>query len=357
LSHLHERAEKICLNCGAHLTGRYCQDCGQENLEPKESFSHLVTHFFEDVTHFDGKFFSSIKYLFTKPGFLTEEYIKGRRASYLNPIRMYLFISALFFLVFMSFFAGRSSPLKIKNTPDSAQKKVVHSMRQTLDSLDDAGVITGKENKAKKTYELGTGDTLTFNTGDKLNFGTTEINGESWSMPLQTYDSLQSVLPGNKKDGIIKHYFRRKVIATEEVIRNNPEEFKHKFNEKFFHSLPYMFFLCLPLLALLLKLLYIRRREFYFVSHIVFIVHYFCTVFLLWLFFETARHMGKPGKLIAFAIFLGFIIYLYKGMRRFYKQRRLKTFVKLILFSWVGGTMVCIVALLFAANSLLNITS
>jgi hypothetical protein len=102
VSHLTERKDKICLNCQATVYGRYCHVCGQENIEPKESFWHLITHFTYDVTHFDGKFFSTLRYLLFKPGFLSHEYLRGRRASYLHPIRMYVFTSALFFLIFFT---------------------------------------------------------------------------------------------------------------------------------------------------------------------------------------------------------------------------------------------------------------
>jgi hypothetical protein len=63
---------------------------------------HLVQHFFNDITHFDGKFFSTVKLLLRKPGFLSAEYIAGRRMSYLNPIRMYVFTSAFFFIILFS---------------------------------------------------------------------------------------------------------------------------------------------------------------------------------------------------------------------------------------------------------------
>jgi hypothetical protein len=119
VSHSKERHEKICLNCNAELTGRYCQVCGQENIEPKESVWGLVSHFFYDITHFDGKFFSTTKYLITKPGFLPREYIKGRRASYLHPIRMYVFSSAIFFLIFFSLYNPKEfvrSNDNLKNT-------------------------------------------------------------------------------------------------------------------------------------------------------------------------------------------------------------------------------------------------
>src|ERR1700730_15650741 len=95
----HLREDKTCLNCGFTVEERFCSRCGQENIEPKESFGHLVGHFFADITHFDSKFFMTVKDLVWKPGFLTKEYAEGRRMRYLNPIRMYVFISAIFFLV------------------------------------------------------------------------------------------------------------------------------------------------------------------------------------------------------------------------------------------------------------------
>ena len=122
MSHLKERKEKICLNCGAEVQGRYCGVCGQENIEPKESAWHLVTHFFNDITHFDGKFFSTVKYLLLKPGFLTAEYVRGRRARYLHPIRMYVFTSAFFFLIYFSFISGH----------DPAAETGIKGLQETL---------------------------------------------------------------------------------------------------------------------------------------------------------------------------------------------------------------------------------
>ena len=103
MSRLKERKERNCLNCHIAVKGRFCHRCGQENIEPKESVWDLIAHFFKDITHFDGKFFGTVKYLFKKPGFLSREYMIGRRASYVNPIRMYIFTSAFFFLIFFSF--------------------------------------------------------------------------------------------------------------------------------------------------------------------------------------------------------------------------------------------------------------
>ncbi len=106
MSHIPQRKEKDCLNCGTIVQGKYCQNCGQENVVPHETFWHMVKHFLYDITHFDSKFFGSMKMLLFKPGFLPAEYVKGKRASYLNPVKKYVFTSAVFFLLFFSFFSG-----------------------------------------------------------------------------------------------------------------------------------------------------------------------------------------------------------------------------------------------------------
>lgn len=83
--------------------------CGQENIVPNETAWHLITHFFNDITHFDSKFFTTLKILFTQPGFLAEEYRIGRRISYLNPVRLYVFSSFFFFLVIFTLESGKSN--------------------------------------------------------------------------------------------------------------------------------------------------------------------------------------------------------------------------------------------------------
>ena len=115
MSHSPSRKETDCLNCGAIVQGRYCHACGQENIEPKETFWHMFTHFLYDITHFDGSFFVTLKDLLFKPGFLSREYMLGRRKKYLHPVRMYVFTSAVFFLIFFSLFHVSEDDISIKN--------------------------------------------------------------------------------------------------------------------------------------------------------------------------------------------------------------------------------------------------
>jgi Protein of unknown function (DUF3667) len=90
------REETNCLNCGAEVTGRFCPECGQENVDSHESFFHLVGHYTADFFHFESKIPRSVIPLLTKPGFLTKEYWEGRRIRYIHPLRLYLFVSVLF---------------------------------------------------------------------------------------------------------------------------------------------------------------------------------------------------------------------------------------------------------------------
>lgn len=110
------------MNCNAEVHGKYCHVCGQENLEPTESLWHLITHFFNDITHFDGKFFSTLGLLLTRPGFLPAEYKMGRRNSYLNPVRMYIFSSFLFFLLFFTVLTPKGDSIELSDSDNSIEQ-------------------------------------------------------------------------------------------------------------------------------------------------------------------------------------------------------------------------------------------
>lgn len=114
MGHHQLRKENNCLNCNAVVSDRFCGICGQENIIVKESFWGIISHFFKDISHYDGKFLSTLKYLLLRPGFLPAEYLRGRRLSYLNPIRLYVFTSAFFFLIFFTFYQSDYDIVKIK---------------------------------------------------------------------------------------------------------------------------------------------------------------------------------------------------------------------------------------------------
>ncbi len=88
-----------CLNCNAPLTGAFCASCGQRHVTKQPTVAYLLEETVETLTHADSRLWITLRYLMTKPGFLTREYFAGRRSAYLPPIRLYLIISVVFFLL------------------------------------------------------------------------------------------------------------------------------------------------------------------------------------------------------------------------------------------------------------------
>jgi hypothetical protein len=367
VSHFKERKEKNCLNCNALVAGRYCQVCGQENIEPKESFWHMVTHFINDITHFDGKFFTTTKLLLLKPGFLPREYLRGKRASYLHPIRMYIFTSAFFFLIFFSFSGGVITEDKevsekneqlisnqkkidgidslITDTRDSVllfaltnQKKKYEEENKKIDANLDVLIKSKKEKKEQPNTDTANKKSNR-NSNSRFSFNNTYLDTLK---TVEEYLTYQKSLPEEKKDSWIKKAFVKKAISLRNKYRYDTKEFIEIAKDKFFHSLPQMLFVSLPLFALILQVLYFRRKQFFYTDHGVFTIFHFIAVYILLLLnFAIGKINDLTGwafiQYISFAIILFMLFYLYKSMRNFYQQRRGKTILKFILLCIFSG--------------------
>jgi len=91
-------APRTCANCGAALAGRFCHACGQEDA-PGPGGAGFLRKVLADAASIDGKALRSLRALVLRPGFLTREYMEGRRVRYTEPAQLYLLAAALFFLV------------------------------------------------------------------------------------------------------------------------------------------------------------------------------------------------------------------------------------------------------------------
>lgn len=343
MSHAERRKENNCLNCGATVIGRYCHVCGQENIVPHETFWHMVQHFFYDITHFDSKFLDTVKYLVRKPGFLSKEYNAGRRTTYLHPVKMYVFTSAVFFLIFFSIVSFKGSEFNDKDGIPSNDEflnmeNIAYSKAKTK----------ADSNAIKKAFEAAKSDSLrmmdsTQKKGIQFSFG----NNKRQYKSLEEYDSIQKTLPSSKRDRFLTRTFLRKGIDLNTRYGGGKENqlFKELGN-KFIHSFPYLLFVSLPLFTLFLKMLYFRHKQYYFVDHGIMLLHLYIFTFLLMMVFfgidklEKALGWSWLGFLQAAVIIYG-IWYAYKCLRNFYGQGRGKTIVKFILFN-----ILCFITLL-----------
>lgn len=326
--------------------------CGQENILTHQSFWSLAKHFVFDILHFDGKFFHTLGYLFSRPGFVAKQYVEGKRVSYLDPIRMYLFTSALFFLIFFS--------VKTFNVGDG-------KMAAELDADDRKELREKYEKKLRESP----GDTVLLQRIAYLRDTTKPVNLDSlgWRenifrvgsrsyTSLQNYDSVQAGLPEADRDGWIKRRFVRQSFKTNDKYGQSQEGVK-SFIEAFLHKLPYLLFVSLPFFAGILKLLYVRRRNFFYSDHAVFTLYHYIFSFLLLLVYfgidalQTATGWGVLGFLVGL-LFLAWPVYLFIEMRRFYSQGFGKTLSKFLALNLLGFILILVLFAIFALFSFFN---
>lgn len=313
------------MNCNAHVYGKFCHICGQENIEPAESAWHLVTHFFNDITHFDGKFFSTLKLLITKPGFLSAEYKRGRRASYLNPVRMYVFTSFIFFIIFFWLYSPEQ-----KGFSSTVISGLSQSQIDRMDSTEFANftktLTKGKKVMNRKEYDRYI-DSVANNDNSVI------IGGNNYKS-RQEYDSL--VKAGKVKQNWLEKKLTQKNFEINEKYKSNRKQVMGDLWDKLMHHFPQILFWSLPFFAMFLTLIYIRHKDFYFVSHGIYTVHLYIFYFITLL---VMMGLSSLESVVSWRILdwteaillILLFVYEYKAMRKFYGQRRFKTIIKFIL--------------------------
>ena len=386
MSHSKERHEKICLNCNAELHGRYCHVCGQENIEPKETVWTLISHFFYDITHFDGKFFSTSKYLITRPGFLPKEYIEGRRARYLHPIRMYVFSSALFFLIFYSMFHFNMNPNKndkedanenniLIASMDSVRTKALANAKDSHDSAVIEGALgkvtpyrykgrrdtaqrTASDQKADSMQKVDSAREATTTKKKKKNNWNFNVTGPDKNYTsIPQYDSVQKALPPDERDNWFERKVKYREIELNDRYKDDQKAMVKDLLEKFTHTFPYLLFVSLPLYAFYLRLLYWRRKQFLYVTHAIFLIYLYIFTFINLLVYFGLNKIHESmdwdwmGWLEAVVLLYG-VYYAYKAMRKFYGQGRGKTLLKFFILNTVAFWSI---AFLFAAFFLFTV--
>ena len=90
--------ENVCENCHLTLQGPFCGQCGQKAESTLKYFWTVILHLLDDILSFDSRAMRTLFPLISRPAFLTNEYIAGRRVHYVPPLRLYLFISIIFFI-------------------------------------------------------------------------------------------------------------------------------------------------------------------------------------------------------------------------------------------------------------------
>jgi hypothetical protein len=111
-----------------------------------------------------------------------------------------------------------------------------------------------------------------------------------------------------------------------------------EFSEALIHNIPKLMFFLLPVFALILKLVYVRRKIYLF-DHAIFTLHFHSFIFLFFTLLLLVSLFVTVPNLYLFA-FLATLTYLLIAMRKVYRQSWGKTTVKLLtilfLYSFIG---------------------
>ncbi len=286
---LPELTVKNCPNCDEVLTGQFCLTCGQKDFNMLRPFWTLLEDTLGDLFSFDSRFFGTIIPLFLRPGYITREFNRGRRVKFVPPFRQYLVISIIFFLLLVSF------DIQLFETEDI----VIDDGSQTTD----AGIIApGGERTVDEILDEVNNEIAKANKGLEKN----NVDDEKQF----------NINPVDIIDGL------KKVWADPKLL-----------NVVLADWIPKLMFLMLPLFALFLKLVYIRRKKYY-IEHLVFSMHYHAFVFLL-LTFILLLYQFMPISHAYLPYLLWYVpLYLFLAMWKVYGQGPIKTFFKGIFLSF-----------------------
>jgi len=290
-----------CDDCGAAVSGRYCAACGQRLEPPVHSLWHFTQVATEDLTHADSRLWRTLAALLFRPGYLTREFLAGRRARYLPPVRLYLVISVVFFL-----WASATHEVRVVqfSEPDHGPAKAVVA---PLDDQTFGAVLPGEsaEQHAERVCSSG-------------------VN----------YD-------GPWRERVQPAARRACVRLVLDKGRSLPEVFMH--------NVPRALFIFLPLLAGVMMLMYWRPRHYY-IEHLLLFLHNHAFLFMLLLLAGLASALLPPlTGWISGAVTLYLAWYAYRSMRVVYGQGRALTLGKLVLLSFFylvsGALMIGLVSL------------
>jgi len=326
------RKESNCLNCGHHVEEHFCTHCGQENIEIKEDAIHMISHAIADYFHFESKFFGTIKPLLMQPGYLSKLYVAGKRVAFIHPIRLYIFISIVFFLFMLS-----------SSKSEKAEKEAVQTTHTTKKKQADLKIETLEQDLKNPALTSAQRDSMIKVAVAEATEKSTEMNdftiNDEWVNKTDTtvnaYENRQNALPAKQRDNFLKHYIIRKNLE----IRKYPNA-GEKITEDIKHNVPKMMFILLPLFALILKLVYFRSKKYYY-EHLIYSFHVHSALFLSLLILNVLTWFFDLFYGISFLLntvwFVYAFWYIYRSLRTFYGSRRWVTAAKFafLLFGYM----------------------
>lgn len=350
----------FCPNCGAKFEGPYCAHCGQERDTHRRTIANLLHDFFEDILSFDSRILRTARALVSRPGELTCAFREGRTRAYVPPIRLYFFVTLLFFLILS---VSGIAILKLEIVPHTitaaeaakvtaqvkqAQAKVKQQLKNTGRPGLNIQFGGGATPKAGDTYPtMRTHFFVPLETADKpvspaVQKGLDRLSASFKKAQDQiAAENRKNGKSGKSGDTGFTDWMLSRTMEAANTLARNPDAV----NGPLTTWIPRALFLLLPLFAGLLALFHWRqRKDFFFVDHLVFSlnVHSFAFVVLIaavWLAQVLA------GEIVGWLTLIALGAYLLLAMKRVYGQSWFWTGTKFAFLSFIYAVFFLLPAL------------
>jgi len=274
-----------CANCSATVSGHFCHQCGQETVLHPPSAREFMHEFIGHYVALEGKLWKSLGLLLFRPGRLSLEYIKGKRVRYVQPLRMYLTFSLIFFAVLK--FGGFDANTHVG--------KPAHPAAASTPAADQA---PAKPAKAREKVEVVHED-----KPGEFREGTQDVR--DW----------------------VRGYSPHTADRMGELVEMDSARREQAVKAAFYAYAPYAIFFMMPVFAFYLKILYLGTGRRY-GEHLLFALHTNAFAFLA----LTLITLVPAGfGLVAFALQVWLTFYLPVAMQKVYGGSRVLTAVRWIV--------------------------
>jgi hypothetical protein len=343
-----------CPNCNHPLIGPYCAICGQPHNTHRRTLGHLLHEFFKDIVSFDSRILRTARALLFQPGELPKSFREGRTQPYVPSIRLYLFVSLLFFLFLsatgLAFVELRLEVERTVYTHDAAGH-VFRNLNGRVTAVpglksDMTGKISLMDPRLSK-FDVPTlkadGIDSDNNVSTNIRFFQ-RIGGERSKLPTDAKANVERVREEMIKDNESQGSFMRGLNSTLARLEADPAAL----NGPLTTWIPRVLFVLLPLFAAVLALFYVgKRKEFLFVDHLVFSLTIHTFVFVVLILAAVLAQL-ITGEWVALVAWLAMSLYLFLSLKRFYGQGWWRTSLKFIGIAFVYSTFFLFPALLSA---------
>jgi hypothetical protein len=316
----------FCENCGANMTGPFCGQCGQHAVDYRRSFGRVFADILDSFLNWDSKFTMSLWLLMSRPWKLTIDFLSGKRVRHMHPLRLYLLISIAFFFA-VNYWAKsiHADPSKFsdKDRADVAaeldKEDIPPELKARIRGAIDAKSSTQPEGQRSSPSPAAT-------TPQPSAIASPSSSGDYG--PMVQFDKPPSTafekwLEQKAKDKMGEHGSKMALFIT-----------------TLFQNLPYMMLCCIPLFALVLKVLYLRKRIFY-IDHLIYALHIHSFAYLAIIsivIITIGLNRWIPGTLagwIIAALWVSFATQIFLSIRRVYRQGWFFTIFKFFLGGFV----------------------